>query len=393
MTIVHLSTDFPDSFAPQKTHAIKNLVDSTRDDFDHLVYSLNRIGISPIDAVAASAKGWNSHQIGRDEYGPVWTYDAPDNGLYLRSSLNALAEVIAADLQKQNIRPSIVIGHKLSIEGIIAAHIAKLLDIPYALTLQGNSDRKILNIRRDIRGNYKKIYHNAAMVFPFTPWAFSFCETYLGARKGPVQMLPCISGQEQIIPPRRSNGRLLTAFHLRHRKIKNLPNMLKAVQKLRSDDGTAILDIYGGGDTKDENAVRADIAAHAPGRAQMQGAAAHDKMQAVMNGYAGFTMISRNESFGLVFIEALMAGCPVAYPRNAAIDGYFDGHDFAISVPANNVDAIAEAMARQLADEAQIKSKLLSWQESGGAECFKKTNIAAQFRDGLNLAMGKGIEK
>jgi hypothetical protein len=40
--IVHISGDFPDCIAPNKTRAITNLVEATSE-FDHIVYSLNRV--------------------------------------------------------------------------------------------------------------------------------------------------------------------------------------------------------------------------------------------------------------------------------------------------------------------------------------------------------------
>ncbi len=393
MKVLHLSTDFLDSFAPNKTYAIRNLVDATADDFDHVVYSLNRIAISPINAVGASVRGWSSQEVAQDSYGPVWTYEGPDKGLFLKSSLEALGDAIAEDISRKEIRPDLIVGHKLSMEGIVAARISERLGIPYALSLQGNSDRNILNIRRDIRSHYKRIFHDAAMVFPFTPWALAYCESVLGPRKRPVQILPCISGQEQVIAPVKSNGRLMTAFHLRHREIKNLDNMLKAFGRLAKKQPDAGFDIYGGEDASDIDAVKKAIGRHAPPAAALQGPVPHEDMQQLMNGYAGFTMISRKESFGLVFIEALMAGCPVAYPQNAAIDGYFDGQDFALPVPSGDVGAITDAMAKQLRDEERLKRELLEWQQSGGAGRFTKATIAAQFRDGLNTAMDEGAEK
>ena len=387
MIILHLSTDFPDSFMPQKTYAIRNLVDATADDFDHIVYSLNRIQTNVASAIQSSVTRWPSREIAMDDMGPVWTYDAPGKGLFLRSSLQALAENIALDLHKKGIKPDLVIGHKLSMEGIIAERLSALIGVPFALCLQGNSDRNILNIRRDIRLTYKRIFHRAAMVFPFTPWALSYCETVLGKRNGPVQLLPCISGQENVIAPVTSNGRLMTAFHLRHREIKNLSKMLDAAAQLGKKKSGVQFDIYGGGDDADIVAVESDIAKRAPENANLLGPVAHDDMQVLMNGYAGFTMISRKESFGLVFIEALMAGCPVAYTKDAAIDGYFDDHNFAIAVPANDSDAIADAMMKQLNDEKSLKQELLRWQKSGGAEAFKKAAISRQFRDGLRLAI------
>jgi glycosyltransferase involved in cell wall biosynthesis len=326
VSIVHLSTDFPDSFAPDKTHAIKNLIDATRTDFDHIVYSLNRV---PCGIGAAVARAWKSREVAIGSYGPVWTYDAPGKGLFLRQSLEALADNIANDLARRNVRASLIVGHKLTMEGIIARRIAELLRVPFAISIQGNTDRNIINIRRDLHPLYRRIFHGAAAVFPFTPWALNACEAVLGRCEAPVYMLPCITSQETVIAPQMAKSGLMTAFHLRHREIKNLPRMLDAASVAAKTNPTIHLDIYGTGSPADIAAATHDIAKRAAAMASLKGGLPHDQMQRVMNGYAGYTMISKRESYGLVFIEALLAGCPVAYPKNAAIDGYFDGHDFA----------------------------------------------------------------
>lgn len=99
-------------------------------------------------------------------------------------------------------------------------------------------------------------------------------------------------------------------------------------------------------------------------------------------------MPSFRESFGLVFIEALFAGIPVIYPKGTAIDGYFDGLPFAISVDAHDPGAIAAAMRQVRAEEAELKAALRQWQQSEASQAFTRPRIGRTFAEGLRQALG-----
>src|ERR1700733_4136550 len=81
-TVVHVSADYPDSFAPNKTAAVANLV-AGAPGLRHVVYSLNRVaGLSGIAAT----------QFDTDRFCVV--YHAPPKGLLLRTRLNDVADWI-----------------------------------------------------------------------------------------------------------------------------------------------------------------------------------------------------------------------------------------------------------------------------------------------------------
>ena len=258
MTIIHISTDYPDKYQPAKTSAISNLVDVTKDDFNHQVYSLNRKPISPLTGSKRwVVRDWNRgiESFAREASISSWTYEAPSNGLFLNASLDAVADILAEDIIKQGHQPTLIHGHKLSMEGFIAQRIAQRFGIPFALSIQGNTDRNILNIRRDLWPKYRKIFHKASVVFPFTPWAFDYCENILGKRSGKTIMLPCITQHDEIIPPKMCEDRIMSAFHLRHWKIKGLDRLSKASGKVEEQNDNFALDIYGGGSDELMNAL------------------------------------------------------------------------------------------------------------------------------------------
>lgn len=393
MVIVHISTDYPDCYEPAKTQAIANLISATSHDFDHLVYSLNRENISP----TAGLKRWLTNDWagavkhhGQNDNVINWIYSAPSHGLFLRSSLQQIGREIANDLQKRGVKPDLIQGHKLTMEGIIAESVAQAFNVPYALSIQGNTDRYILNVRRDLWPIYRRIFHNAKAVFPFTPWAFQYCEQRLGARKKPSYMLPCITNQDQIIPPQIRQNRIMSAFHLRHWRIKNFHKLVAAAASVERKFDDFAFDIYGGGSEELQADLRDDIVQAKSQSVTLCGAIPGQDIQMMMNDYAGFAMVSKRETYGMVFAEALLAGCPIIYPEDAAVDGYFDGKNFALAVPANDSKAISKAMVELIEKQESIKKDLAHWQESGDAAQFQREAITRQYRDGLIAAVQDG---
>jgi glycosyltransferase involved in cell wall biosynthesis len=143
--------------------------------------------------------------------------------------------------------------------------------------------------------------------------------------------------------------------------------------------------LIGGGNQADTAACQAIIAETA--NMALVGPRSPTELGAVMNQAIALVMPSLRESFGLVFVEALFAGLPVIYPKNAAVSGYFDGLPFAIAVDPKQPRAIAEAMQHVIARESDIKQALSQWQRGGGLERFTRTAIRSTFDHGLQAAL------
>lgn len=395
MTVIHISCDYPDSHVFAKTRAISNLVEATNADFHHHVYSLNRLPLSPLNGL----KNWISGGWPIIEFDGVlassdWGYHAPSHGLFMKSSLYALSDRLSEDIVKKGLKPELIQGHKLSIEGLIAQKIAQNFNIPFAISIQGNSDRSILQIRRDLWPIYRTIFHDAAAVFPFAPWALDYCEQVLGKRAGKTIMLPCIGSSENIIAPKiNHDAKIMSAFHLRHWKLKNFDRLAQAAQKAAADeigdeagDGKRLsLDIYGGGE--DALVAMLEKRIEAMRDVNLCGPIKPSIIQEKMNDSTAFAMVSNKESYGMVFAESLLAGCPIIYPKDAAVDGYFNGYSFAQAVPADDVGAIADAMQKAVRDQERMKDDLYAWQISDAPRNFQRNTIVKNYRDGLHSAL------
>lgn len=382
--VVHVSADFPDVYQPGKTRAIESLVRMVDDRLDNEIISLNRTGtLRGFLSGWAGNPGWprlrvTDHGLA-DGVNPV-CYDAPPGGLFHAGMLSQLGDWLANRLARSP-RPALLVGHKLTVEGIVVRHAARLLGVPYALSIQGDTDTKILRARPDLRRLFARCFHEAAIVFPFAPWALARVEAMLGSRRGETMILPCPVANDAIIAPRPGGDGLVSAFHLQSHRRKNFAALAVASDRLLGVYPDARLAIVGGGSGKDREECRKIASPH--GAIVLEGPRPLAEMPGRFNRAAGFVLPSRRESFGLVFVEALFAGLPVAYPKGWAVDGFVDDLPFAIPVNNRSTDSIADAMIRLLRDEAALKQALADWQRGNGPDRFRRATIARDFAAGL----------
>ena len=152
--IVHLSNDYPDPLFPDKTRAIRELVEGTAEDFEHIVYSLNR------------KNGWSG--ISASPFGKnnvVVTYKALPKGILWGKRLGDVATWIEADLRAKNIIPDLIEAHKFTVEGLIGQQLARVFKKPLICDIQGDTDTNILKKKIGLRSRYQEIAREAKDCF------------------------------------------------------------------------------------------------------------------------------------------------------------------------------------------------------------------------------------
>lgn len=386
--ILHVSGDYPDPIQPFKTPVIKSFLDLTSDSFDHRVMSINRQAPSPLTMASNLLDG--SVKLAKEQpfdHGVAFEYQAPGRGIFHKTMLERLGKHIAQLISEQDTPVELLVGHKLTIEGIAVAKAAQITGIPYALTVQGNTDRRILKARPDLRGLFASIYQNARKVCTFTPVAKDAIESMLSKRDDGIVLIPCPTELDTIVPPKITRGDVISVFHLKNHAVKNLEGLALAVRELKGEGGNRRIAILGGG-SEAEVAHCKQMTAKSP-QIKLDGPVERGAMQARMNEACALVLPSRAESFGLVFIEALFAGLPIIYPRGTAIDGYFDDLPFAQAVDTGSPHAIARAIEHAVEAESEMKQALSQWQQSEAADFFTQNSIAERYSAVLGDALGR----
>ncbi|MHA7820210.1 MAG: glycosyltransferase [Erythrobacter sp.] len=383
--ILHVSGDFPDAFETFKTPVIKRLIELTSDAFEHRVISINRVQPSST-ALLRSLVGGDRLVTEKRSFvhGVALRYEAPGKGIRHRTKLEQLGHVIAGEVAAMERKPDLIVGHKLTIEGIAVSVAARETGLPYALSIQGNTDLKILSSRPDLRSVFAEIFHGAQVVFPFAPWALKGAQGALGERSGPSHLLPCPTDLDTPSTPKPGGDGLVSVFHLKNHPGKNLSGMIEAFRILATHGSPPPLAVIGGG--SEEQVAACEALAAEFQQITFPGPLGRPELAQRLAKASALVLPSLRESFGLVFIEALFAGTPIIYPAGTAVDGYFDGCAFALRVDARKPRSIADAIAAAIENETEMKRALAEWQASPAAEIFTRDHIAATFAKGLHQA-------
>jgi len=377
MQILHLLSSYPDPIAGE-TRASLSLLELVPE-FEHCVYSFKRAGWRP--GIWATAF---DDSVGRDHR--AIAYGAPPKGLFMARHLDRLADWILDDIDRRGLKPGLVHAHKLSIDGLVAQRVAARLGVPVMVSLQGNSDCMIVGVKRDLRPRWRALWRDAAVLFPFAPWALTRLEAMLGPRTGPVTMLPCPTSCDAVIAPRTTPPLFRTAFNIIHHKNKNIERLARALSRAAVAAPDIRLEIIGGGDAAAFAQVARMIDRTAPGLARLVGAVPHDRVQALFNASCGFALVSQRESYGMVYAEALLAGAPCVFSRGRAIDGYLDEGGAVLGADPGDEAGIADALVRLVREQGGFKARLAQLQQNGGLAMLRREAIAAAYRASVREA-------
>ncbi|MBX3548939.1 MAG: glycosyltransferase [Xanthobacteraceae bacterium] len=378
-TILHISADFPNPLAPSKTKAVQNLIGAT-EGFRHVVYSLNRV----------NGRG-NIAMMNFGEDRTAVAYGAPPYGLMLERFLVPVGEAIARDIERRGVVPSLIHAHKFTIDGLVASVVSDLAGTPFVASLWGDTDCKIVEAKRGMNRRFRKLARQAERLLPAAPWTERYFMNVLGLDGRHFHLLPVMTTGDRLLKPVLTHPqRLVTVFALDAWRRKGLDRLLDAIAIVARTRPDIVLDIYGSGSPKSliEVTGLAQASEVAP-RVRLKGVLPHGEVQRVINGYSAFVMAPRRETYGMVHVEALLAGVPILWSENRGIDGYFDGHDVGTRCDPNSAESIAKGILFLLANERRLKQNIAALQADGLFEPLRRAGIADNYREILAAHAGE----
>jgi glycosyltransferase involved in cell wall biosynthesis len=378
MKVVHISFDYPDRIDINKTKAVENLV-ASQNSSECVVFSLNRSANPFKNYTTVKNSNVFSMRVFGLPYGIflfLWMYAA-----YRRIYKIIIAEKIA---------PTLIHGHKLAFEGIVAFLLSGKLNIPYILTIRGDSDMKLFKHKPTYRFLFKTIANHARKIIFLAPWAIKKAREYLGNN---------LSEKSVVIPniisikPMPCNGsvkenKFLTVLNFNNFRRKRINDIIKACDHVFSKYSDYSVDIVGDG--KYKNRVKKFIQkANHSSKFRLIGRVEHGDLLNMYMSYKGFILPSYPETFGLVFIEALVGGVPIIYAKNAGIDGYFNKWKVGVRVQQNSIDDIIAAIESIIEQQDKFTEEINKMTMSGYLKKFSKNFVAKQYNEVINACASR----
>jgi glycosyltransferase involved in cell wall biosynthesis len=336
-SIIHLAVDFNTPQRAVTTNAVEWFVREL-EAFDNVVIAYRRVP-RPVTGTEQSCEA-NGFKL----------FDFPYFGLPLGLGLKAAMREAAMRtislLDEQGIRPKLIHAHKLTFEGIAGWYIARHYSVPLFVSLRGEVETKVFRRKPLLRPFLRRLSQDAARLYFVSAWFRDEFHAHVKVDASKERLLPnIVRNTRSQIAPRTPDKGLVAVMKLDTWRRKGLPWLLDAVMRARVVAPNLTLDIIGGGspdaigrvtrmisDRKLEDAVK------------LLGPVTNATLLEALPAYRALVLPSVNETFGMVYVEALFAGVPILYTQGTGIDGYLDGLDVGRAVRPGHVSDISDAM-------------------------------------------------
>ena len=107
----------------------------------------------------------------------------------------------------------------------------------------------------------------------------------------------------------------------------------------------------------------------------------NDDFIKILPNYIAFLLPSFQETFGMVYFEAIFAGIPVLHSKGTGIDGYFNNKQISCRVDHKSINAIADSILALYNKQQMYKINISNCIEQGDFDFFTKESISINYQD------------
>lgn len=379
--LLHVSSEYKDNVRPPPwTEAVARLVDRLTD-MDQTVISLRRVNWP-----------WQCYWRDLGTQGRrrllAIGYFAPRMGIAMFLFHWLLARRVMRFLREENITPSLVHAHKMTFDGITGWLLARWFGVPLFFSIRGEVESKVFRAKPLYRPLFRRMARDARRIYYVSAWFRPAFERHTGVDPAKTALLPnIVHNVRSPIPIRAPDGRLVFVMSLRYIDKKGLPETLAAFASAGAAlEGTTI-EIIGEGPPETRQRVAELIAKNGlAGRVVLREPMANAALLEDIATATALIMPSHNETFGMVYPEALFAGLPILYSKGTGIDGYLDGLDVGVSVVPGSESEIRAGLITLVRDNARFRAAI---RDSAGTlvERFSAERVEQRYRSDVAAAM------
>lgn len=347
--ILHISADYPDANRPNTTQAIKSFI-TLNSELDYFIVSLNRVA-NPFKCNIVNHDGSGDEKVVSIRY---WGFPF---GVFLALSMFIVALRIRKILIREKIKVDLLHAHKFTFEGQTAWWLSLWLRVPFFVSIRGEAESKILRFKPHYKYFLQKILNDTSFVFYVSAWFQPILNRHFQISDNKQTLLPNFIKETHVQCSNEfKQNHLVTVLNINIFRKKGLDKLLHAFASVVKSYPDAKLDIIGRGDPKTIEQVEAIIAKlELQNFVKLIGEVDNSNLLSSLSNYAGFVMPSHNETFGMVYLEALLCGIPILYSKNTGIDGFVDFIPSKVGVNPKSVESIAEGLKVLLLNQGDFR--------------------------------------
>lgn len=374
--ILHITYDLRDRLHREKTTAVKNLIDISKNYGTAIVIDLVRVPLFNEEKIE-----WVS-----ENHLQINSFGLP-YGIFLKQSLDRVLNHIENSIRSGKINLSninMIHAHKLTFEGYIGYKIAKKYSLPLILTLR-QTDSRVIKNKHNLLSLYKDILQYSSVIFYLNPFSILDLKSKVGVKfyesfiQEKLYLLPnIIDLNAEINTENQFNPyELLTILRMNKESVhrKNIKRLLIALSQLKEEKIT--LNIIGDGDYRYK--VESWINKYGlKNSVNFLGQIPNSKIKLYFAKSGAFVLPSLSESFGMVYAESLICGIPILYSKNRlGFDGFFDG--VGAAVEALSVNSIKQGIKDIISNNHLYRARISQLNKESAFKIFSKSYIEQQY--------------
>lgn len=346
--------------------------------YENLYTQLDRLGVRqtvfvPLNAANRSRVG--NQMIDFQTEGSKIIYSTvlkPRHRFLYMDKINTIVK----DLKKSVDLSSVDAIHAstLCLDGAVAYKLSQETGIPYMCAIRNTDVNNYYKVFVWRKGFFSKILKGAIKIIFISP---KYKENFLGEII-PVDVKKEIEERVMVIPNgignvflenkstdhKTFNGELNLIFVAAFYKGKGLVETIQAIELLREKGYKITLNAIGKGlpNRPHDKEYEAQVDALSNGKdwIKTQTFKKPEEIIAEMRQANAFVMVSKPETFGLVYVEALSQHLPIIYAQGQGFDGYYPDGFVGYPAKAGNAESIAEKIESLMKNYSTIAGNVES---------------------------------
>ncbi|MCX7093174.1 MAG: glycosyltransferase family 4 protein [Methylobacter sp.] len=379
--VLHISADYPDANRAETTQAVRTFVRSNAE-LDYFVISLNRV-TNPFKCNSIQGDDQGDPQVLSMRY---WGFPY---GLLLALSMLIVAFRAHRMLRRQHIKVDLIHAHKLTFEGLAAQPLARWLKVPLVVSVRGEAESKVLQFKPHYKSLIKRVLEDSARVLYVSAWFRPILNRHFDIPAEKQALLPNFVSENSVSSSNAfERDHFVTILDLNVFRKKGLDRLLLAFTQCLKQCPNAKLDIIGRGSEQ----VIAEVLVLIVGlglqdRVKLLGTFDNAELLQRLPHYAALVLPSHNETFGMVYVEALLSGIPILYSKSTGIDGFVDWIPAKVGVDPASIKSITEGLNNLLEHQEAYRQWLIENQQAIQAN-FDRDTYLSQYNKTIRELLG-----
>lgn len=349
MKVLHINSNF------LYTAIYENLLDNLNDNIENMIF--NPVKEKNNQKVETKYEIYKPNNIKKTD--SIFTFSR------MKRSLKYIEKNISLD--HENL---IIHAHSMTNDGLLAYKLYKKYHIPYLLTIRNTDINFTLEYKKHLKFVYAKVVLGAkTLVFPNYSYKNKMKKIFRGNKKildklKNAHVIP--NGIDEFWHNNYSqNYKEISAeeeinilFVGRIYKQKNLHRVIEAIELLNKQKFNLKYNVVGSIIDNEyfEKLKQSNYFNYL-------GEKNKEEVLSIMNDNDLFIMPSENETFGLVYVEAISQNLPILFTENEGIDQYFPENKYGIAVNAYDVNSIQNGIVKLIKNYEKYQNNMINKKE------------------------------